>query len=50
MEWQTILALVIAIPVILVPAALVWFFNVGGLVHAQKARRAKLALAKKIGK
>ena len=31
MEGQVILALVIAIPVILVPAAFVWFLNVSGI-------------------
>ena len=32
-----IIALVIAIPLILFPAALVWYFNIGGIVHAVKA-------------
>jgi len=40
MQWEFIVALVIAIPVILFPAALVWYLNIGGLVQAvQKARR-----------
>ena len=44
MEWQVILALVIAIPVILFPAAFVWYLNVGGMFQAVKeARERKLA-------
>ena len=39
MEWQYILALVIAIPVILFPAAFVWYLNVGGIVSAVKTAR-----------
>ncbi len=39
----TIIALVVAIPIILFPAALVWHFNIGGMVAAVKARRAKAA-------
>jgi hypothetical protein len=40
MQWEFIVALVIAIPVILFPAVLVWYLNIGGLVQAvQKARR-----------
>lgn len=35
-----IIALVIAIPVILVPAAFVWYLNAGGLVAAYKAMKA----------
>jgi uncharacterized membrane protein YqiK len=30
MDWQIILAIVVAIPVILVPAVLVWYLNVSG--------------------
>ena len=31
MEWQLILALVIAIPIILIPVAFIWFLNVSGI-------------------
>jgi len=34
MQWQVILALVIAIPIILFPVAFVWYLNVGGVFHA----------------
>ncbi len=41
MEWQVIVALVIAIPVILFPAAFVWYLNLGGIYTAIKEARAK---------
>ncbi len=31
MEWQVIVALIIAIPVVLFPVALVWYLNIGGI-------------------
>jgi uncharacterized paraquat-inducible protein A len=43
MEWQFIVALVVAIPVILFPVAFVWYLNVGGLytaVHEARKRKA----------
>jgi len=43
MGWQFILALVIAIPVILFPAAFIWFINIGGIYAAIKQARAKKA-------
>ena len=46
MELAAIVALVIAIPVILFPAAFVWYLNIGGIAHAVKeAREAKAAKA-----
>ena len=39
MEWQVIVALVIAIPVILFPAAFVWYLNVSGLYQVVRATR-----------
>ena len=42
MEWQLIVALVLAIPVILFPVAFVWYINIGGIIQAVgEARRAK---------
>jgi len=40
-----IVALVLAIPVILFPAAFVWYLNIGGIVQA--VREARAAQAKK---
>ena len=36
MQWELIVALVIAIPIILFPAAFVWYLNVGGIYTAIK--------------
>ena len=41
MHWELIIALVIAIPIILFPAAYVWYLNIGGIVAAVKEARAK---------
>jgi hypothetical protein len=41
MQWELIVALVVAIPVILFPAAFVWYLNVGGVYAAVKEARAK---------
>ncbi|MBM2824346.1 MAG: hypothetical protein HW402_10 [Dehalococcoidales bacterium] len=43
MEWQVIVALVLAIPVILIPVALVWYINIGGIYVAIKEARARRA-------
>ena len=43
MEWEFIIALMIAIPIILFPAAFVWFLNIGGIYEAIKESRAKRA-------
>jgi hypothetical protein len=48
MEWQVIAALAVAVPVILFPAAFVWYLNIGGIVHA--VREAKMAREKKLAK
>ena len=34
MQWEFVVALVIAIPVILFPAAFVWYLNIGGIYAA----------------
>jgi hypothetical protein len=49
MNWEFILVLAIAIPVILFPAAFVWYINIGGIVaffkkvSARKTAREKSA-------
>lgn len=43
MAGTMVLALVLAIPVILFPAALVWHLNFGGVAHAVKVHRAEFA-------
>lgn len=47
MEWQIILALAIAIPIIIFPAALIWYINIGGIYLAMEEARAKRAARKK---
>ena len=44
MEWQIIVALVIAIPIILFPVAFVWYLNIGGIYTAIKEARARRAV------
>ena len=39
MQWEFVVALIIAIPIILFPAAFVWYLNVGGIYNAIKAAR-----------
>ena len=50
MEWQTIVALVAAIPVILFPAVFVWYLNIGGIVAAVKEARMRRAVQEKVRK
>ena len=50
MEWQIVVALVVAIPVILFPAAFVWYMNLGGVAQAlREARARRLAREKAAG-
>ena len=54
MEWQVIVALVIAVPVILLPVALVWYINIGGIYAAIKEARErrvarKMAVKESVG-
>ena len=39
MEWEVIVAIVVAIPIILLPAALVWYLNVSGIYQVIRATR-----------
>jgi hypothetical protein len=47
MQWEFIVALVIAIPIILFPAAFIWYLNVGGIYAAVKEARARRAAREK---
>jgi hypothetical protein len=40
MEWQFIVALVVMVPLILLPVAFVWYLNLGGIVAAARRARA----------
>ncbi len=46
MNWQFIVALVIAIPIIVLPAVFIWYLNVGGIYSALKEARKKRAQLK----
>ena len=41
MEIQLVIALAVAIPIILFPAAFVWFLNISGLLTVWKESRAR---------
>ena len=41
MQWELIVALVVAIPVILFPVAFVWFLNISGILAVWKENRAR---------
>ena len=41
MEWQFIVVIAIAIPVILFPVAFVWYMNLTGIYEALKEARTK---------
>ena len=40
MEWEFVVALVVMIPVILLPVAFVWYLNLGGILAAVRRARA----------
>jgi len=50
MQWEFVVALVIAIPIILFPAAFVWYLNVGGIYAAIKEARARRVAREKEAK
>jgi len=47
MQWEIVVALVVAIPVILFPAAFVWYLNIGGMYAAIKEARARRVVEEK---
>jgi len=47
MQWEFIVALVIAIPIILFPAAFVWYLNIGGIYAAIEEARERRAVREK---
>ena len=47
MNWQVIVALVIAIPIILFPVIFVWYLNMGGIFAAIKEARARRVARRK---
>lgn len=47
MQGEVVLALAIMVPIIIFPAALVWYINIGGITAALKEARAKKAAESK---
>ena len=43
MQWEFIVALVLAIPIIMLPVAFAWYLNVGGVYDFVRNRRKKRA-------
>lgn len=41
MHWELVIALVIAVPIILFPAAYVWYLNIGGIYSSIKEAKAR---------
>ena len=46
MGWQVIVAMVVMIPVILLPVAFIWYLNFGGIYTAIREARAARAARK----
>ena len=46
MQWEFIVALVVAIPIILVPVAFLWYLNIGGIYAAVQVARKRRAARK----
>ena len=47
MQWEFIVALILAIPIILFPAAFLWYLNVGGIYKAIRQARERRAARRK---
>ena len=47
MQWELMIALAIAIPIILFPAAFVWYLNIGGIYAAIKEAQERQVARKK---
>ena len=44
MQWEFVVALVLAIPVVLFPVAFVWYLNIGGIAaKLREARKTRVA-------
>ncbi len=48
MEWQIVVALAVAIPIILFPAAFVWYLSIAGAYAAIKEAREKKRATMKV--
>jgi hypothetical protein len=48
MDWQIAVAIIVAVPVVLFPAAFVWYLNLGGIYTAVKEARARKVTREKV--
>ncbi len=50
MEWWGIVALVVGIPIVLIPVALIWYINVSGIYTViRETPRRRVARRKRVG-
>ena len=47
MEWQFIIALLVAVPLIIFPVIFIWYLNIGGAYHAIMEARQKRKAAQR---
>ncbi len=50
MQWEFVVALIVAIPIILLPAAFIWYLNIGGIYAAVSETRERVARGVEAGK
>ncbi len=50
MQWELVIALVVAVPIILFPAAYMWYLNIGGINAAIKEAKARRVARQKEGR
>jgi hypothetical protein len=50
MDWQFVVALVVAIPFVLLPAVVIWYINVGGIYKTFRLKIRHKAIVKKYSK
>jgi len=48
MEWQVIMAMVLAVPIILLPVAFIWYLNIGGVYAAVREARKRKAISEAV--
>ena len=41
MQWEFVVALIVAIPIILFPAAFVWYLNISGIMQATREAKVR---------
>lgn len=44
MEWEFVVALILMVPVMLLPVAFIWYLNLGGIYAAVRGTRKKVTV------